>query len=239
MPPLRINDEAIAVNISMLLYPRLTLLDLMGPLQVWNHWPDATIELVAAGLDPVPSDTGATVLPTHTYGSASESPDILFVPGAAEGAIAAMTDRNTLDYLADRGSRARWVTSVCTGSILLGAAGLLRGYRATTHWAAIAALTHFGAEPVESRWVIDRDRATGGGVTAGIDFGLAVMAEIAGEATARAAQLAIEYAPAPPFASGTPAEAQPETVREVNELFAPYRQALAAAAVAARRTDRA
>ena len=220
-----VYDWAI-VKISMLLYPQLTLLDLMGPLQVWNHWPDADIELVAASLDPVHSDSAATLLPTHCFETASDAPDILFVPGGMQGLLAAMADDTTLAYLAERGASAQWVTSVCTGSILLGAAGLLRGYRATTHWSVMSILPRFGASAERSRWVIDRNRATGGGVTAGIDFGLALLAELAGEQLARSVQLGIEYAPAPPFLSGTPDEAGAETLGQVSEVFEPLRQAL-------------
>jgi cyclohexyl-isocyanide hydratase len=111
------------------------------------------------------------------------------------------------------------LTSVCTGALILGAAGLLEGYKATTHWMALDALQGFGAEPVRERWVIDRNRATGGGVTAGIDFGLALMAELAGEEVARAVQLGLEYAPKPPFDSGTPETAAPETVEQVRSWF--------------------
>ena len=216
------------MKISMLLYPQLTLLDLMGPLQVWNHWPGTRIELVAASLEPVRSDSAATILPTHTFETASDAPDILFVPGGMEGMLTAMADERTLGYLADRGANAQWVTSVCTGSLLLGAAGLLRGYRATTHWAVMSILPRFGANAESSRWVIDRNRATGGGVTAGIDFGLALLAELGGEPLARSVQLGIEYTPAPPFLSGTPDEAGPEILGRVTTVFEPLRQALLA-----------
>ena len=212
----------------MLLYPKLTLLDLIGPLQIWDQWPGVNIELVSATSEPVFSDTVATVLPTHTYASACREPDVLFVPGAAEGLIGGLKNQDTLEFLNDMGARAHWVTAVCSGTLLLGAAGLLRGYRATTHWTAMSALAHFGAIAEDARWVIDRNRATGGGVTAGIDFGLALMATIAGEETARAAQLTLEYAPAPPFLSGTPAKARPETVQQVLEKFEPVRRSLRA-----------
>ncbi len=203
------------MRILMLVYPDMTLLDLVGPLQTWQAWPDASIELVSATQDPVPTDTQATILPTHCYRTAAADPDILFVPGGTRGSLLTMSDTSTLDFLRDRGSRAHWVTSVCTGALLLGAAGLLTGYRATTHWAVLPTLAEFGAIPVAERWVIDRDRATGGGVTAGIDFGLALMAEIVGEPIARAAQLTLEYAPRPPFRSGTPADANQETLDSV------------------------
>jgi cyclohexyl-isocyanide hydratase len=117
-----------------------------------------------------------------------------------------------LDWVRQIGAEAQWVTSVCTGALILGAAGLLKGYKATTHWAWHDLLALFGAEPVQARHVIDRNRATGGGVTAGIDFALALMAEIAGEDHARAVQLALEYDPAPPFDGGSPAKAGPALV---------------------------
>ncbi len=130
-----------------------------------------------------------------------------------------MADPDVIAFMQTRGEEAEWITSVCTGALILGAAGLLDGYRATTHWMALDALPNFGAEPVKERWVIDRNRATGGGVTAGIDFGLALMAEIAGEELAKGVQLALEYAPNPPFDSGTPDKADPETVALVQRLF--------------------
>ena len=216
------------MKISMVLYPNLTLFDLIGPLQIWDQWPGASIELVSATPEPVCSDTVARVLPTHTYETACREPDVLFVPGAAEGLIAALKNRGALACIKNTGAQARWVTAVCTGALLLGAAGLLRGYRATTHWAAMSALPHYGAIPEGARWVIDRNRATGGGVTAGIDFGLALMATIAGDAIARTAQLALAYAPAPPFSSGIPAQARPETLRQVATRSKPYQRSLGA-----------
>ncbi|MEO0996564.1 MAG: DJ-1/PfpI family protein, partial [Pseudomonadota bacterium] len=203
------------MNIYLLLYPQMTLLDLIGPLQIWNQWPGATLHLVAETMDPVRSDSAAAILPTCTIDESTDAPDILFVPGAADGVLTALSNTSIVGYLGRQGPNAGWVASVCTGSLLLGAAGLLQGYRATTHWAAMSALPSFGAEPVRSRWVIDGNRATGGGVTAGIDFGLALMAKIAGDGVARAAQLAVEYAPAPPFRSGTPDEARASTLDQV------------------------
>ena len=218
------------MRILMLVYPDMTLLDLVGPLQTWQAWPDASIELVSATQDPVPTDTQATILPTHSYRTAAADPDILFVPGGTRGSLMTMSDERTLDFLQDRGGRARWVTSVCTGALLLGAAGLLTGYRATTHWAVLPTLAEFGAIPVSERWVIDRDRATGGGVTAGIDFGLALMAKIAGEPIARVAQLTLEYTPRPPFQSGTPDEANQETLDAVERDIDRFRRAVSSVA---------
>ena len=134
-----------------------------------------------------------------------------------------MVDPEVTKFMAGRGAQAEWVTSVCTGALILGASGLLKGYKATTHWMALDALVGFGAEAVKERWVIDRNRATGGGVTAGIDFGLALMAELAGEDIARATQLALEYDPSPPFDSGSPEKASPETIERVGTLFADHK----------------
>ena len=208
------------MKISMLIYSDFTPLDMFGPLQVWNQLPNVDIELVAKTLEPITTDTPAQIVPTHTYATAASEPDILFVPGGTAGTFAIAKDDDTLSYLADRGARASWVTSVCTGAIVLGAAGLLRGYKSTTHWAALDMLAEFGAEPVKARTVIDRNRASGGGVTAGIDFGLTLMAEIAGDEVAKATQLALEYNPEPPFNSGHPDVADEATVQAVVEGFA-------------------
>ena len=208
------------MQISMLIYPHFTPLDLFGPLQIWSQLPGASIELVAKELKPIATDTAARLLPTHTYETASRHPDILFAPGGTYGTYAISEDQATLDYLNDRAQNASWITSVCTGALIMGAAGLLKGYRATTHWAAMDQLKEYGAEAVNERWVIDRNRASGGGVTAGIDFGLAMAAEIAGEEVARMLQLAVEYNPAPPFDSGHPDVAKPETVDAVLAGFA-------------------
>lgn len=207
------------MKIQLLTYPDMTLLDLVGPLQAWSVWPGTDIELVWKSTDPIPTDTGLAVVPTHRFEEADANPDILFTGGGLEGTTRAMADAEVIEFMGSRGETAGWVTSVCTGALILGAAGLLEGYRATTHWMALDALPEFGAEPVKERWVIDRNRATGGGVTAGIDFGLALMAEIAGPELAETVQLALEYAPSPPFDSGTPDRARPETVALVKQFF--------------------
>ena len=207
------------MKIQLLTYPDMTLLDLVGPLQAWSLWPGAEIELVWKTTDPIATDCGLAVVPNRRFEDADPNPDILFSGGGLEGTNRVMADPEVLEFMRNQGEEAGWVTSVCTGALVLGAAGLLEGYRATTHWMALEALSAFGADPVKERWVIDRNRATGGGVTAGIDFGLALMGEVAGREVAEAVQLGLEYAPAPPFDSGTPDKASPEAVELVKALF--------------------
>ncbi|MFP6584903.1 MAG: DJ-1/PfpI family protein [Candidatus Hydrogenedentota bacterium] len=208
------------MKIVMVVYPGMTPLDMLGPLQVWSGMPDAEIQVVWKNTDPVMTDTGMAVVPTHSFADSFENPDILFVGGGTKPTMDLMQDEETIAFLKDRGEKAQWVTSVCTGALLLGAAGLLAGYKATTHWAAVPYLEGLGAIPTKGRYVIDRNRATGGGVTAGIDFGLAMVAEIAGEEVAKTIQLGMEYSPKPPFTSGTPDEASPETVQRVLDGYA-------------------
>jgi cyclohexyl-isocyanide hydratase len=203
----------------MLLFPRLTQLDLTGPLEVFHRIPDTQVHVLWKDTSPVHAD-GAQIgiLPTATL-SASPRLDVLFVPGGF-GHVPLLTDDEVLSFLADQGKSARYVTSVCTGALLLGAAGLLEGYEATTHWAYMELLDAFGARPVRRRVVIDRNRITGGGVTAGLDFALRVVAELAGEPTAKAIQLRLEYDPEPPFRSGHPDVADPETVERERQRLA-------------------
>lgn len=207
------------MKISMLVYPGMTPLDLVGPLQTWSQLPDVSIEFVWKNTDPIATDTGMVIVPSHSFAQAAESPDILFAPGGAMPTMELMGDVETIGFLKGRGEKAQWVTSVCTGALLLGAAGLLDGYKATTHWSAVPMLENFGAIPTEGRYVIDRNRATGGGVTAGIDFGLAMVAHIIGEEEAKAIQLGLEYAPQPPFNTGTPENATPELIQTVLDSF--------------------
>ena len=198
------------LQIGMLIYPGLTLLDLIGP-QTALSWHGQTI-LVAKTLDLVTSDSGIGIQPTMTFSGCPDQLDVLFVPGGM-GTAAVMEDAETLHFLADRGARAGWVASVCSGSLILAAAGLLQGYKATTHWAAYDALAALGVEVVKERVVVDRNRVSGGGVTAGIDFGLTLLAKLRGEQAAKMTQLAMEYDPKPPFDCGTPDTAGPELTR--------------------------
>jgi cyclohexyl-isocyanide hydratase len=208
------------MKILMLAYSGMTPLDLMGPLQVWSLWPEAQIQVVARSTAAIATDTVVQLLPTHNFDNCFETPDILFVPGGTKATFELLSDQPTLDFLRLKGERAQWITSVCTGALVLGAAGLLEGYQATTHWAAVDNLTTFGAIATEGRVVFDRNRVTGGGITAGIDFGLALVAKLADEQTAKVIQLALEYAPQPPFVSGTPRQASEETVQAVLSQFA-------------------
>ena len=192
----------------MLLYPHLTALDLVGPQCAFG--PHARTHLFWKTLDPVPTDTGFSILPTATLSEGPRELDVLFVPGGM-GTGAWMEDADVLAFLAKRGRSTRFVTSVCTGSLLLGAAGLLDGYKAATHWAFYDALEALGVKGVRERVVVDRNRVTGGGVTAGVDFGLTLLAALRGEPTARVTQLMMEYNPRPPFDAGSPAGAGPET----------------------------
>lgn len=208
----------------MLMYSGMTMLDLVGPLETLSQMTD--VHLVGLTTDEMISDSGLPFRPTVSIADAPTDVDVLFVPGG-EGTAAAMRSTETLEFLADRGARARYVTSVCTGSLVLGAAGLLRGYKATSHWATVHLLTHFGAEPTLGRVVVDRNRLTGGGVTAGIDFGLTLLAEMLGEPAARISQLMLEYDPQPPFDSGSPATADPEHVAVVRRFTEPMNRQIA------------
>ena len=201
------------LSVGMVLFPGLTQLDLAGPYEVLARMPGTTVYLVAATLAPVRTERGLTITPDATFEDVP-SLDVICVPGGP-GVDPLMEDARLLGFLRAQAPRARYVTSVCTGALLLGAAGLLQGYRATTHWLSLDLLPLFGAVPVKQRVVIDRNRLTGGGVTAGIDLGLALAAELYGRAVAEEIQLTIEYDPAPPFQSGSPRTAPPAVLQRV------------------------
>lgn len=206
------------LRVVFLLFPNVTQLDLTGPAQVLSRLGNAKVDLVWKTLEPVPTDAGFSIMPTATLDDV-QSADILCIPGGF-GTVAVMEDEALLDWVRRVGEGAMWVTSVCTGSLVLAAAGLLTGYRAGCHWASRHQLAWFGAEPVAERWVIDRNRVTGGGVTAGIDFALQLTALIRGEDHAKFVQLSIEYDPQPPFDSGTPDKADAATLARYRELVA-------------------
>lgn len=198
------------LRFGLLLFPRLTQLDLTGPFEVFARVPGAETRVVWKTTGPVRSDTGLALLPDTTFADCPPL-DVLCVPGGP-GVAALMEDAEVLDFLRAQARGARFVTSVCTGALVLGAAGLLKGVRATTHWASHDLLARLGARPVAARWVRDGRIVTGGGVTAGIDFALALVAEMLSPQAAQAIQLQIEYAPAPPFAAGSPATAPAEVL---------------------------
>jgi cyclohexyl-isocyanide hydratase len=207
------------LHIGILLFPDVTQLDATGPAQFLARLPGAKLHMIWKAMDPVPTDAGFSIVPTATFADCPEL-DVICVPGGF-GQVALMTDAETLDFLRRQAATARYVTSVCTGSLVLGAAGLLKGYRSACHWAWRELLSDFGAIPVAERVVRDRNRISGGGVTAGIDFGLTLAAELAGEEAAKSLQLGFEYDPQPPFDSGSPEKADPALVRRLREQLAP------------------
>jgi cyclohexyl-isocyanide hydratase len=200
------------MKVLALVYPGMTLLDLVGPMQAWSFLPDYDVQYAWHRTGAVPTDCGLSVQATTSFGDAWTDPDALFVGGGAKPTLDLLGDSVALAFLADRGSRARWVCSVCTGSLLLGAAGLLRGYRAAVHWGAREVLAQFGAKVSSERVCVDRNRLTGGGITAGVDFGIAVAGHWAGESMGRVIELVMEYAPQPPYGTGRPDLADPETL---------------------------
>jgi putative intracellular protease/amidase len=217
-------------EIAMLVYPRMTALDLIGPQYMFAALLGAKVHLVAKTREPVTSDTGVTITPTATFAETPQDLTVLFAPGGTQGTLAALEDAETRAFMADRGSRAKYVTSVCTGSLILGAAGLLKGYRATSHWAAREALADFGAIPTDERVVRDRNRITGAGVTAGLDFGLTMVAELRDANYAQSLQLICEYDPHPPFNAGSLHTAPPEVRAMMQGMFSPFAEQINAAA---------
>ena len=198
------------IQIGMLLFPNVTQLDLTGPTQVLSRVPGARVHLAWKDTAPVMTDAGFAIVPTTAFADCPQF-DVLCVPGGF-GIKDLLEDEETLAFLRQRAAGARWVTSVCNGSLVLGAAGLLQGYQAACHWRWRRYLPAFGAIPVDERIVRDRNRISGGGVTAGIDFAFALAAELAGDEAAKMIQLALEYDPAPPFDCGTPERAGAERV---------------------------
>ncbi|WP_300530220.1 DJ-1/PfpI family protein [Maricaulis sp.] len=220
-------------NIGFLLFPNLTQLDFTGPLQVLSRLPGAKVHLVAKTLEPVQTDCGPFILPSITLEQCPDL-DLICVPGGF-GVDDAMRDPQTLAFLRRQGAQAKYITSVCTGAFILGAAGLLKGKRATTHWRYHSALADVGAIPEEARVVRDGNVFTGGGVTAGIDFAFTVLKELGGETLAEAVQLGLEYDPMPPVDAGSPGKASEPVRAAVEDRFAPriaeFRQALREVAI--------
>ncbi|WP_186391664.1 MULTISPECIES: DJ-1/PfpI family protein [unclassified Pannonibacter] len=209
------------LQIGLLAFPAVQQLDLTGPYEVFASAAGTKVHLVWKTLDPIISATGLKLIPDMTFADCPQL-DVICVPGGA-GVNALLQDTQVLDFIRQQAAGARYVTSVCTGSLVLGAAGLLEGRRAATHWNAMDFLPLLGATAQEGRSVRDGNIITAGGVTSGIDFGLTVVAELLGEEEAKTVQLAIEYAPAPPFDAGTPAAAGPELTAAARQRMAKSR----------------
>lgn len=207
------------LQIGFLVFPQITQLDFTGPLQVFSRVPGATVHLIWKRFEPVQSDTVLTVIPTMTFADCPQL-DVICVPGGY-GTDELMVDDEVLEFLRKQATGAKYVTSVCTGSTVLAAAGLLKGYRASTHWSAMDALTILGATPSRDRVCVDRNRITGGGVTAGIDMALTLASQLIDRPTAEGIQLGIEYNPAPPFNAGSPETAPAEVLAALKTKMAP------------------
>lgn len=205
------------LTIGFVMYPDMTQLDLTAPHQVFASLPQAKVHLLWKTLEPVVSNGGLTILPTMTFADCPPL-DVLCVPGGVMGTVQMMQDPEMLAFLGNQGATARYVTSVCTGSLILGAAGLLQGYRAATHWAFREILTTYGATVSTERVEIDRNRITGGGVTAGIDFALTIVGLLCDENTAQFIELMLEYNPQPPFKTGSPELASERLIQQVQAV---------------------
>ncbi|MEN5157502.1 DJ-1/PfpI family protein [Achromobacter spanius] len=223
-------------QIAMLVYPGMTVMDLVGPHCMFGALMGATIHIVSKTLEPVTSDAGLIVVPTATFDTCPRDVTVLFAPGGTDGTLTAATDPQTLAFMADRGARAKYITSVCSGSLVLGAAGLLDGYKATSHWSCRDALAGFGAIPTDARVVRDRNRITGAGVTAGLDFGLAMVAELRDRTYAECTQLMSEYDPDPPFNAGSMKTAPPAVKAAMLDMASEFSNKAEALANASKRT---
>jgi cyclohexyl-isocyanide hydratase len=205
-------------NIGFVIFPDLTQLDFTGPQQVLARLPQSAMHIVAKSAAPVPSDSGLSLVPTHTFENCPRL-DLICIPGGITGVVRAMGDRETIAFVQRQSSTAKYVTSVCTGAFVLGAAGLLKGRRATTHWAFTELLPLVGATYEKKRVVKDGNLITAGGVTSGIDFGLRVVADLAGDTVAQGIQLSLEYDPDPPFASGHPNRASESVMASLSPRY--------------------
>jgi cyclohexyl-isocyanide hydratase len=223
-------------QIAMVVYPQMTALDLIGPQTLLAALGNVNVHLIWKSRELVTSDNGLLLQPTMTFADCPRDLEVLFIGGGAKGTIALMRDPGVREFLADRGARARYVTSVCTGSLLLGSAGLLRGYKATSHWAFREALPLVGAELAPGRVVEDRNRITAGGVTAGIDFGLRLAARLRDEHYAQMLQLAFEYDPQPPLHAGNPESAPAEVCDHLRSMYSPVLTDFETAAKEVRKT---
>ncbi len=234
LPKLELFDEDLDAQsakdprkvIAMVVYPEFTVLDLIGPYQFLSALTDHRVLLVSKTKGLVTSDTGLAVQTDVAFKNCPKEVSVLFVPGGTNGTLKAMKDPETLSFVKNRGARADYVTSVCTGSLLLGAAGLLKGKQATAHWLVRDLLKDFGAVPVNKRVVIDGNRITGAGVSSGLDLGLAIINQIAGAAYAKQCQLWFEYDPQPMFDFGSREKSKPEDVQMLESMVTEFRKEL-------------
>lgn len=211
-------------RIAIVLYPQFTALDVIGPHHVFINMVGAKVLLVAKTMDPVPSDTGFLITPNATFDQVIDKQTLVLLPGGTSGTLDAMKDEPTMEFIRRQGAESEWIGSVCTGSLVLAAAGLLKGYKATSHWLTRDALKAGGAEPVAERFVEDRNRVTGAGVTAGIDFALRLVQKWRGTTYAKGVQMFMEYDPQPPFRSGSPSspDAEPATIGMLQAMHEPF-----------------
>ncbi|RBQ30713.1 thiamine biosynthesis protein ThiJ [Arcobacter sp. FW59] len=218
MPEDWTKDEQIA----LLIFPGFTALDLIGPQYMFASLMGAKVHIVSETLEPVTSDTNITILPTITYDKVPDELTVLFIPGGGESVIKALENKKLMNFVREKGKKAKYITSTCTGSLILAGAGLLNGYKATSHWMVRELLVAGGAIPTDERVVIDRNRLTGAGVTAGIDLGLTIISLLRDELYAKSVQLLAEYSPKPPFNAGTPDTAPKESVNIIQDMFQNY-----------------
>lgn len=216
-------------TIVMVAYPGFTALDLAGPQYAFASMMGAKVLVVAESLDPVKSDTGLSIVPDVTFDNAPEQVDVLFVPGGGLGTTQAIANKKLIAFVKSRGQKAKYVTSVCTGSLVLGAAGLLDGYKATSHWLTLDSLPQFGAIKTPDRVVIDRNRVTGAGVTSGIDFSLTLVGLMRDDLYAQTVQLLAEYDPKPPYNAGSPQTAPEMSVMMLKDMFKGYAEKVTSA----------
>ena len=214
-------------KMAFLIYPGMTALDFMGPFQMLSDIGNVEMHVVWKTAGPVKADSGVQIVADTTFKNCPSDLTVLFAPGGSQGTVDQLNDLETLAFLAAKGKTARYVTSVCTGSLLLGAAGLLKGYKATSHWGLRDLLAGYGATPVEERVVWDRNRVTGAGVTAGLDFAIQLTAKLRNPKMAQAIQLGAEYDPQPPYRAGYPTEPDAAQVRTMSEaMLASLRQSV-------------
>jgi putative intracellular protease/amidase len=211
-------------KIAMLLYPGFTALDFVGPQYMFGNLMGAQIYLVSKTLEPVMSDTKLAIMPNATYDDVPKELDIFFVPGAGSAIFDFMEDHVSMDFVKDRAPKAKLLASVCTGSVILGKAGLLKGKKVTSHWISRQELEVFGATPVNERVVWDGNLITGAGVSAGLDLGLEVIGKLKGDFFAESIQLLAEYDPRPRYRSGSLELAKPKVRRLMEQMFVGFRK---------------